>query len=103
MFGENLYAHFTFFGSELSFCVFCLTAVTFTPVIAAQKKKPTIPPFFLPAPPELGRGLSIVTDPNLHPHGVKGNSVSVATQLLSLFTSPLWYCYKEGRTKEIER
>lgn len=53
------------------------------------------------ATPQLHGCLSIVTDPNLHPlGGVKGNSVSVVTQLQSLFNSPLRCRCAEGRTKE---
>lgn len=52
-------------------------------------------PFFLPATPELGGALSIATDPNLHPAGVKGSSASVAA--LQLF--PLVLPWKKRATK----
>ncbi|CAB1437436.1 unnamed protein product [Pleuronectes platessa] len=46
------------------------------------------------------RGLSIVSDPNLHSHRVTDNSVSVVTQLQSLFSSPLWCRRRKGREQK---
>lgn len=54
-------------------------------------------------PSSYTRALSIVTDPNLHPHRVKGTSVTIATQLQSFFSSPLWCWHKKGKTKEIKQ
>lgn len=48
--------------------------------IFSRHKKTTIPPVFPPATPLLSGALSIVSDPNLHPREVKGNSVTVVIQ-----------------------